>query len=196
VTVTRAQLPLFLSQLSRTETLNWHSKSLKWGMGGGLSKKGAGTAKSAKLPPPAPPRPAALPVFTSQAHGSFVDDDGWQVAPYGMVSKDLDGERERSRQRAPFDTPNGGAGVGSLLRQRHLDDHLACTDAELSELPPTSLCFEVLEVGGLNEFDTPVSTPYMDIALHVMLYDVCVIYIPMYACMWACLCICVIYRIM
>jgi len=126
-------------------------------MGGGLSKKGGRTAKREKfLPRPAPP-----PVFTSQAQGSFVDDDGWQVAPYGIVSKDLDGERERSRQRAPFDTPNGGAGVGSLLRERHLDDHLACTDAELSELPPTSLCFEVLEVGGLNEFDTPVSTPYM-----------------------------------
>ena len=156
-------------------------------MGGGHSKKGVGTAKSATLPPPAPPRPAAPPVFTSQAHGSFVDDDGWEV------SQDLDGESERSRQRAPFDTPNGGAGVGSLLLERHLDDQLACTDAELSELPPTSLCFEVLEVGGLNEFDTPV---YMYIASYVMLYDVCVIYIPMYACMWACLCICVIYRIM
>ena len=152
-------------------------------MGGGLSK-GVGTAKSAKL------RPAAPLVFTSQAHGCFVDDDGWEV------SQDLDGERERSRQRAPFDTPNGGAGVGKLLLERHLDDQLACTDAEISELPPTSLCFEVLEVGGLNEFDTPVSTPYMYIASYVMLYDVCVIYIPMYACMWACLCICVIYRIM
>ena len=134
-------------------------------MGGGLSK-GVGTAKSAKL------RPAAPLVFTSQAHGCFVDDDGWEV------SQDLDGERERSRQRAPFDTPNGGAGVGKLLLERHLDDQLACTDAELSELPPTSLCFEVLEVGGLNEFDTPV---YMYIASYVMLYDVCVIYIRMYA---------------
>lgn len=117
-------------------------------MGGGASKK----QKAAAKPPPPPANPQ------SQAHG--FDDDGWEVAPSGvpyalLCPHEAESPRASRFPSVPFDTPTGGAGVGSL-RQRHLDEPLG---GERSELPPTSLSVEVLEVGGLNDSATPVLCP-------------------------------------
>ena len=129
-------------------------------MGGGLSKK---QKAGARAPPPAPRAPA----HADQAHGLGSDSNGWQVAPggglddvpYALLCPE-DGyaspprARARTDQGVPFDTPTGGAGVGSL-RVRHLDEAPAASDAGLSEVPPTSVFVDVLEIGGLNDSATP-----------------------------------------
>jgi len=130
-------------------------------MGGGLSKK----QKAAR---PQPQAPCAPPPQAPHG-GRFDDSDGWEVAPgglrddgipYALLCSDEGGFASPARTRAradsvPFDTPTGGAGVGSL-RARHLDEPgRPAGAAELSELPPTSLFVELLEVGGLNDSVTP-----------------------------------------
>ena len=131
-------------------------------MGGGLSKKKQNEAASrtARPPPPHAVNPQAQ-IADQGWEVEHVRDDGWEPIPYGLLLPD---DRSPSTPRracisgaggsfVPFDTPNGGAGVGSL-RPRHLEEHH--TSTELSELPPTALSLDVLEVGGLNDSATPV----------------------------------------
>jgi len=107
--------------------------------------------------------PSKKPSFTKQppsvvslgAPARGFDDDGWEIAvPHALRCPDSESPQFPSAP-SNFDTPNGGAGVGSL-RQRHLDEPLGAGAGELSELPPTALSVEVLEVGGLNDSATPV----------------------------------------
>ena len=139
-------------------------------MGGGLSKKQKAAAES-KSRARAPPPPAANP--HAQARG-FDDDgwevervrnDGWEPVPYALLCPDVevvDSESPRGthhEMRGPFDTPNGGAGVGSLSRNYLGAPQASSAGGEMSDLPPTALSVEVLEVGGLNELATPVPLP-------------------------------------
>lgn len=131
-------------------------------MGGGLSKKQKAEAESkARAPPAAATNPHV------QARG--FDDDGWEIervrndewepVPYALLCPDVEVETPRAAHhdlRGPFDTPNGGAGVGSLGRSYLGARHASSAGGEMSELPPTALSLEVLEVGGLNELATPV----------------------------------------
>jgi hypothetical protein len=123
-------------------------------MGGGLSKKAEASRQKA---PPTHVNQFALPPDDAW-EVERVRDDEWQSLPYELLRPP---KHPVTPPRAhgppplfvPFDTPNGGAGVGSL-RQRHLEE--VTVGAELSEVPPTALCVEVLEVSGLNDTATPV----------------------------------------
>ena len=123
-------------------------------MGGGLSKKAAASRQKA---PPTHVNQFVLPPDDNW-EVERVRDDEWQSVPYALLCPP---KHPVTPPRAhgppplfvPFDTPNGGAGVGSL-RQRHLEE--VTEGAELSEVPPTALCVEVLEVSGLNDTATPV----------------------------------------
>jgi len=119
-------------------------------MGTGLSKTPSSSLLPSKKPSSTKQPP---PVVSLGAPVRGFDDDGWEIAvPHALRCPDSQSPQFPSAP-SNFDTPNGGAGVGSL-RQRHLDEPLGA--GELSELPPTALSVEVLEVGGLNDSATPV----------------------------------------
>jgi len=127
-------------------------------MGGGLSKKqAAAAARPGRAPPPPPANPHPV-VPDGGWEVERVRDDGWEPVPYALLCPEPGVTPPRAARPpglVPFDTPNGGAGVGSL-RQRHLEEASASAE-QLSELPPTALCVEVLEVSGLNDSASPVS---------------------------------------
>ena len=114
-------------------------------MGSGLSKKEAdGAVARARRHPPAPHDPL-------DAHR--LEDDGWEVE---RVRDDSWDPALPGLGSAAFESPSGGAGVGSLGDRRHPGDGNA-GDVARSQLPPTALSLEVLEVGGLS--DAAIITP-------------------------------------